>query len=85
MAQHRVVRTAERSANDVDDSDVSKIEQQSELDADNTREKEETGMDLQSEHHEQDLIRNPDILHVGLELEAAAHVEQHSSETEILL
>ena len=42
-------------------------------------------MDLQSEHHEQDLIRNPDILHVGLELEAAAHVEQHSSETEILL
>ena len=85
VAQHRVVRTAERSANDVEDSDVSKIEQQSELDADNTREKEETGMDLQSEHHEQDLIRNPDILHVGLELEAAAHVEQHSSETEILL
>ena len=42
-------------------------------------------MDLQSEHHEQDLIRNPDILHAGLELEAAAHVEQSSSETEILL
>ena len=85
VAQHRVVRTAERSANDVEDSDVSKMALQSELDADNTREEEETGMDLQSEHHEQDLIRNPDILHVGLELEAAAHVEQHSSETEILL
>ena len=85
VAQHRVVRIAERSANDVEDSDVSKIALQSELDADNTREEEETGMDLQSEHHEQDLIRNPDILHVGLELEAAAHVEQHSSETEILL
>ena len=42
-------------------------------------------MDLQSEHHEQDLISNPDILHAGLELEAAAHVEQHSSETESLL
>ena len=85
VAQHRVVRTAERSANDVEDSDVSEIALQSELDADNTREEEETGMDLQSEHHEQDLISNPAILHAGLELEAAAHVEQSSSETEILL